>query len=80
MTNPLGAAGIQAGLGTQNVVEQAQQDAANTGATSEVDFNNVLSSLTDSFKTAQIRNLRVNKLMVEEGTVLKAAGKEPNPK
>ncbi|MEM8796566.1 MAG: hypothetical protein AAGE61_13440 [Pseudomonadota bacterium] len=82
LTNPAETAALSSELnaGTQSVVDEAAAQATNNSASSEADFEGILAELTASFKTAQIRNLRVNKLMVEEGTILKAAGKEPNPK
>ena len=54
-------------------------DAA-SGTGSDADFSAQLGELKAMFAEAQERNIEMRKVTTEEGTELKAAGKDVNPK
>lgn len=47
---------------------------------SEMDFQQQMQEMEAMFHRAQVRNLQIRKITTEEGTELKAAGKDVNPK
>lgn len=59
-----------------NLTSGAGSDASGSGA----DFSAQMAELERVFEQAQERNIEMRKLTTEEGTELKAAGKDVNPK
>ena len=64
----------------QNSADTITSGAGADESGSGADFDAQLASLEASFEKAQQRNIEMRKLTTEEGTELKAAGKDVNPK